>query len=329
MLRIGIAGCGRAARIHAGRLLAFEGACVAGCADPDRAAAEALAGTVPVSEDGKPVPAFADHRELLGRGGLDVLAIFAPHRAHYRLAMDALQAGCHVFIEKPLSTNAQEASDIVNLARARGRIVGVGHQYRLLPGLIEARRRLATGEIGALRMVTAALASPWLGSHTGPEDSWRFDPKAGGTGILADEGDHLLDALLWTTGRAAAEVAAFQARQDPGLDVITAAAIRLADGTPATLAISGVAPEHRFELNFFGEQGLLRATDRSLILEPAGRSHEEITPVGPATSIDADFIAALNGSQAPCCPADQALDTVRLLEAIGRSAASGQVVRVA
>ncbi len=96
----------------------------------------------------------------------------------------------------------------------------MGHQYRLMPGLVEARRRLASGAIGALRMVTAALASPWLGSHNDPEDSWRFAPKAGGTGILADEGDHLLDALLWTTGRAAAEVAAIQNRREPGLDVV-------------------------------------------------------------------------------------------------------------
>ena len=48
----------------------------------------------------------------------DALAIFTPHLSHYRLTMDALQAGCHVFIEKPLSTNVQEAADIVSLARA-------------------------------------------------------------------------------------------------------------------------------------------------------------------------------------------------------------------
>src|SRR3712207_8721417 len=70
--------------------------------------------------------------------------LFRSHRAHYRTAMDALQAGCHVFIEKPLSTNAQEAVDIVGLARARGHKVGVGHQYRLRPSLIEARDRKST-----------------------------------------------------------------------------------------------------------------------------------------------------------------------------------------
>ena len=56
--------------------------------------------------------------------------------------MDALQAGCHVFIEKPLSTNVQEAADIVGLARGRSLKVAVGHQYRLCPSLAEARRHL-------------------------------------------------------------------------------------------------------------------------------------------------------------------------------------------
>ena len=329
MVRIGVVGCGHAARIHVGRLKALDGVRVVGCADADRGVAESLAAGRPADEAGGPVPAFTDHKELLAKAAPQAVAIFTPHRAHYRAAMDALQADCHVFVEKPLSTNAQEADDIVNLARARGRKVGVGHQYRLIPSLVEARRIIASGGLGPMKMVTAAMAAPWLAQHSGPEDSWRLDPKAGGAGILADAGDHLLDALLWAAGRAAAEVAAFQARLESGPDVVTAAAVRLADGTPATLAISGVSPDALFELKFFGEHGLLHATARSLAFEPAGGPRREVDLPAPAGSIDADFISALLGGTEPCCPAEEALDTVRLLEAIGRSAASGQVVRVA
>ena len=73
--------------------------------------------------------------------------------------------------------------------------------------------------------------------------SWRFDPKIAGGGVLADAGDHLIDALLWTTGQAAQEVCAIQSMLESGLDLVTAAAIRLKDGTPVTLAVSGVSPE--------------------------------------------------------------------------------------
>jgi predicted dehydrogenase len=325
VLRIGIAGCGHAARIHVGRLVGLEGVEVVGCADAEPAVASGFAGSLP----GGAVPSFADHRELLARTTPDALAVFAPHRTHYRLAMDALQAGCHVFIEKPLTTNVQEADDIARLARARGKVVAVGHQFRLMPSLVEARRSLAEGRVGTLRLVVAAMAAPWLAEHGGPEDSWRLDPKAGGTGMLADAGDHLLDALLWTTGRAASEVAAVQARTDAGLDVVTAAALRLGDDLPATLGVSALAPDSIFELSYFGERGVLRAGAASLALEPAGGPRQDLPLPASGPSIDADFVAAVRSGGEPCCPAHQALETVRLLEAIGRSVAAGQVVRLA
>ena len=57
------------------------------------------------------VAVYSDPRELLREQAPDALAIFTPHLSHYRLTMDALQAGCHVFIEKPLTTNSQEAAE--------------------------------------------------------------------------------------------------------------------------------------------------------------------------------------------------------------------------
>jgi predicted dehydrogenase len=333
MLRIGIVGCGLAARAHLDRLTALDGVQVVGCADPDRGSAEAMAATLPAGtgagEGDAGVLAVTDHRELLRQAAPNVLAIFTPHLAHYRPAMDALQAGCHVFIEKPLSTNVQEAVDIVGLARARSLKVGVGHQYRLSPSLIEARRRLAEGAIGPLRLVTGTLAQPWLASHGGSENTWRFDPKIAGGGILADAGDHLVDALLWSTGQVAVEAAAVQQKLESGLDLMTAAAIRLAGGTLATLAISGISPGTLFELTYFGERGRLHATDRALLEESENSPARPVTLPDPGGSIDGDFVAAIVSDGSPCCPADQALDTVRLLEAIARSAATGQVVRLA
>jgi predicted dehydrogenase len=329
LLRIGIAGCGRAGRSHFERILAIEGICVIGFADPNVALAEGLAGRVPTSEAAPAAVAVADHRELLRQAAPDVLAIFTPHLAHYRVAMDALQAGCHVFIDTPLTTNPQEAADIVRLARGRGRKVGVSRLYRLRPSLVEARRRLGAGTIGPLRLVAATLAQPWLASHGGPEDAWRLDPKVSGGGILADAGGHVLDALLWTTGQGVAEAAAFQTRGDSGLDVVTAAAIRLADGTLATLAVTGITPGTLFELTFFGERGRLHVTDHSLVEELGDAPGQAIPLPEPAESIDGNFVAAVATDSPLCCPADQALETVRLVEALTRSAATGQVVRLA
>jgi predicted dehydrogenase len=332
VVRIGIAGCGAAARIHLERLLAIDGVEIVGCADPDLASARALAdrasllagrAAVPLA-----VPAYSDHRELLKEQSPDAVAVFTPHLAHYRVTMDALQRGCHVFIEKPLSTNLQEAADIVNLARGRHLKVGVGHQYRLCPSLIETRQRLAAGSIGPLRLVTATLARPWLARLDHEENQWRFQLSAAGGGILADAGDHLLDTLLWTTGQVAAQVSAVQSERGRGVDLATAAAIRLADGTPVALAVSAFSPGPLFVLEYFGELGRLRATDEALEEERAGASGVQLALGAPSPTIDGDFIAALIHETPLCCPAEQALDTVRLLEAIARSATTGQVVRL-
>ena len=134
---------------------------------------------------------------------------------------------------------------------------------------------------------------------------------------------------MWTTGRAAREVYAIQQTLESGLDLVTAAAIRLIDGTPATLAVSGVSAGSLFELNYFGDRGRLRATDE--LLEIDAESGTSVLPApepSPRESIDADFVSALVHGTPLCCPAEQALDTVRLIEAISRSASTGQVVRL-
>lgn len=135
VLRIGIAGCGKAARIHLDRLVSQAEVTVVGCADSDRSCAESLASRIGQSaaQGHTAVGVFSDHRELLRQLSPDALCVFTPHLWHYRLAMDALQAGSHVFIEKPLSTNVQEATDIAGLARGRSLTVAVGHSTGFAP----------------------------------------------------------------------------------------------------------------------------------------------------------------------------------------------------
>ena len=220
-----------------------------------------------------------------------------------------------MFIEKPLSTNLQEAADIVSLARARDLKVGVGHQFRLCPSLIEARDRIAAGAIGPLRLVTCILARPWLSTLGAEEKSWRASTNRAAGGILADAGDHLIDALLWTTGQVAVEVGAIQSQTDPGIDLVTAAAIRLADGTPVSLAISGVSPGRLFALDYFGDW--VASCHRPNL---GGRTIRYTAARRCLACRHRDDRRQLRGCPckrlALCCPADQALDTVRLLEAI-------------
>ena len=189
---------------------------------------------------------------------------------------------------------------------------------------------MAADAIGPLRLVTAVMAQPWLAKQEGrgAESSWRFDPKIAGGGILSDAGDHLVDALLWMTGLAARDVFAAQSKLPTGLDVVTAATIRLAGDVPATLALSGVSRGSLFELIFFGERGRIRATDAAFEIDDGDGDARRVESADAGESIDGNFLAALRGESSLSCPADEALVTVRLSEAIARSAAAGQVVQV-
>ena len=319
-------------RGHLDRLLALDGVKIVGCADPELPFARALADRASLGADGGSpaavVPAFADHRELLRQIACDAVAIFTPHLSQYRLAMDALQAGCHVFIDTLRSTNAQEASDIVRLASGRNLKVGIGRQFRLCPSLVETRRLLAAGAIGRVRLVNAILARPWFATLAIEESTGRVNSELGGSGTVADAGDQLSDALLWTTGAVAEEVAAFRIRPDQGNDLVTAAAIKLSDGIAVTVATSGIAPGAFFELSYFGELGRLRVTDQTLEHELFDTPRHEVPLPASSQTIDGNFVAAIAGESRLCCPADEALDAVRLLDAITRSAATGQIVRL-
>jgi predicted dehydrogenase len=306
-LKIGIIGCSPAAKDQADRLMAIDGVSIVGCTDADLSLARALAGQI--SAPSGPVPAFEDHPGLLRQASPDALVISSPDHSHYRAAMDGLQAGCHLLLATPLSTNVQEAVDIVGLARARDLKVGVGHGFRHAASLIRAREILAEGSIGRLRLITSTLAMPW--------------PTARG-GILAELGIDWVDALLWSAGRSAEMVAAIRSSDEQGRDLVTSASIRLAGGVIASIAVSGVS-HSAFELAFHGEGGRLRVTDGSLLLEGDGEGRPIPLPEAVA-DLDANFVDAVRGGSPLRCPAAEALDAVRVLEAIARSAAIGQFV---
>jgi predicted dehydrogenase len=330
VIRLGIVGCGIGARVHLDRFMALNQVEIAGCADVDLSAAQAMAdrARVRAGAAGTAVAAFGDHRELLQQAAPDAIAIFTPPLSHFRLVMDALQAGCHVFINKPLSTNVQEAADIVRLASARDLKVEVNRPLRECSSLVEARRRLSAGAIGAVSLVTATVTRPSSATSNRATSNREVEPSGEGAGVLADAGDDLVDALLWTVGQAAHEAAAFQKRSLSGIDEVTAAAIRLADGTPVAIAISGQSASAHFALDYHGALGRLRVTDQTI--EEYGCDLPPRSNALPASGATAEgnFVAALAGASQLRCPANEASAAVRLLDAISRSAATGQIVRL-
>ena len=128
-LRIGVAGCGFIAQaVHLPLLRELpRHFAVRALADPSRHVREALASRFGVPR------AHPGHRAMLDAGGLDALLVCAPNALHEPIAIDALDAGLHVLVEKPLCLSAEGAARIAARAAAAGRVVQVGYMKRFAP----------------------------------------------------------------------------------------------------------------------------------------------------------------------------------------------------
>ena len=250
-------------------------------------------------------------------------------KARDRGSGPSIGGGPIIRVGRDFNTNVQEAADIVGLARGRDRKVGVGHQYRLLPSLVEARRRLAAGAIGPIRLVTASLAGP--GSpRTAGRGLVAVRPQGGRRGHPGRRRRPSARRPALDHRPAAVEVAAFQ--ESPRVGARPGDRRRgpaLADGAPATVALSGVSPGALFELTYFGDRGRLRVTDRAL-----GEESDDAAARSPCPRPTEEHRRELRGGRrrrgAPCAARPTRRSTRSdSLEAITRSAATGQVVRLA
>jgi predicted dehydrogenase len=101
------------------------------------------------------VARFADHRRLLA-GDVEAVVVASPIHTHHRLAREALLAGKHVLVEKPLATSVADAVELIDLARRRHLVLMAGHTFVYNPAVRELRRLVQAGELGRIYYGDAA-----------------------------------------------------------------------------------------------------------------------------------------------------------------------------
>src|SRR5262249_1945902 len=139
-----IVGCGKIADAHVEQIRATGRGEVVAVADAEPLMAEQLAVRVKV-------PArYASLTAMLAESPLDVVHIATPPRPHLALPLEAIDAGCHVFVEKPFAMNADEARTIVERAREKSRHVSVNYLYNYEPPGLELQSMLDRGELGEI-----------------------------------------------------------------------------------------------------------------------------------------------------------------------------------
>jgi predicted dehydrogenase len=164
-----------------------------------------------------PDRSYASFRDMAAKeadrpDGIEVVSIVTPNHSHAEIARAFLERGIDVICDKPLATSLADAVSLRDLAKAKGRLLGVTYNYTGYPLVREARELVAQGAIGKVRLVQAEFLLGWLSvplEAEGVKQTWRIDPAiAGPSGVVADIGTHALHLAKFVTGLIVDELAA-------------------------------------------------------------------------------------------------------------------------
>ncbi|MGU3496618.1 Gfo/Idh/MocA family oxidoreductase [Xanthobacteraceae bacterium A53D] len=181
-LRVGVTGIGIMGSNHARVLAELPGAELVAVADPDEAQAKRVADVLGCK-------AVADHHQLLELG-LDAVIVAAPTHLHHSVALDVINAGCSVLVEKPVASTVEQGKEIVAAAKAKGVTLMVGHVERFNPA-VQAVKKAIEGE----DLLSVAI------TRVGP-----FPPRMSNVGVVIDLAVHDIDLIRWFTGSDIVEV---------------------------------------------------------------------------------------------------------------------------
>ena len=274
----------------------------------------------------------------IGNPQVEAVVLTTPHQFHAEQISAAARAGKHVFCEKPLCRTFAEAQSAIGACRKAGVVLGIGHERRFEPAVIDLRRRVAAGELGSILQIEANFNQNKFFAL--PPDNWRLSKKQAPVGPLTATGIHLVDLAIALLGPAESVWARLSAR---GSQFENGDTLGIMLGFPggATAMISAVlATPFDGRLAVYGSEGWTEIRDRTHPEHPTGwdvtqvaRNGERSTafmPPYPAVRANLEaFAAAVRGTAAYPVQQEEMLANVAALEAIMQSVDSGVIEKIA
>ncbi|HHY99422.1 MAG TPA: Gfo/Idh/MocA family oxidoreductase [Firmicutes bacterium] len=205
---------------------------------------------------------ITDYRELVKREDIDAIDCCTPNYLHFPVVLDALKSGKHVYCEKPLAMNVEEAHELVRPARESGLRNQVAFHYRFVPATMRAMGLIEEGALGQILHFRAQYL------HSGYIDpnrplSWRLTREKGGGGALFDLGSHVVDLMRFLLGDYQDVMARLHTfimeRPDPkrpgakgkvDVDDLVILQVKMADGSFGIIEASRVATGTNDDLRF-------------------------------------------------------------------------------
>jgi predicted dehydrogenase len=284
------------------------------------------------------VPVMRDLEAALALKPKAVL-VCNPTAFHIEVALRAARAGCHLFIEKPLSDSMDGIGELCEEVDKRQLTVFVGFQFRFHPALRQIRSWLLSSAIGEVVSVRAHWGEYLPGWHPGEDyrNGYSAQRALGGGVVLTLS--HPFDYLRWLLGEVTAVSAEAVRRSGLGLDVEDTAHVilRFACGALGSVSLDYVERPPSHELHIVGQRGVIRwrASDGVAQLEDVDRGVSQAfrAPEGFGRNtmfIDEmrHFLACIEGREKPLCTLEDGIRALRIALAAKRAAQEGRVVLV-
>ena len=270
--------------------------------------------------------ALASYEALLADPDVEVVYIPLPNSMHIDWSVRALEAGKHVLCEKPLSRRASEVGRAFDVAEREERLLMEAFMYRHHPQTKRLAKMVREGAVGQVRMIRASFS---FGSRD--RSDIRMSAELDG-GALMDVGCYCVSGARLIAGEPE-RVAADQTLGGDGVDVVFTGAMRFPGEVLAHFDAALTLSPERDELEIIGEDGALFLDDpwhcRRPVIElrrEGETKHVEVEGADPYRLEAENMSAAIRGEAAPLLGRGDAIGQARAIDALYRSAESGQTV---
>jgi UDP-N-acetylglucosamine 3-dehydrogenase len=192
---------------------------------------------------------YDDYREMLEKEKPEAVTIGVPTALHHEVAMDAMQSGAHVLIEKPISATIEEGQSLIEAAAKLNRKLMVGHIVRFNSAHQMLKQKLEEGELGRVFQIFCRRAGP-------------FPARIRDVGVIVDLAPHDVDIMRFLTGLDPIRVfAEIEQRIHTDHEDLLFALLRFPDHITGALEINWLTPTKIREVLVLGERGMFRVDD--------------------------------------------------------------------
>jgi len=333
-LGVAIIGCGNIHKVHADAVSESELGYLVCMADINKERVQASAQNYGCQW-------YLDYRQVLENDLVDVVHICTPHYLHAQMAMEAVRAGKHVLVEKPVAMNMGEVRQMVQEREKYNRHIGVCFQNRFNSASLKAKELIDSGALGPVIGVKG-LVTWHRDRQYYAQGDWRGRFATEGGGVLINQSIHTLDLMQWLAGSVKAVKGNVSTR-------LLGDVIEVEDTADATLFFENGATGVFFATNCYTtdspveievhcEKARLRLINGKLYVEQQGESDcivdKDITNVnyksywgkGHADLIEAFYHGVLNDDPGSVISVEEAAESLKIIDGIYKSSSTGNKI---